>query len=98
VRPAKSTNSFSPADMRLAHRRLQPARPSPVQVAVPRIGEPVGVRRPDTPSTAAPRSHRDDAARDAPRPSRASDADPRRSPAPAGTVGEPNRARLPLLV
>jgi hypothetical protein len=29
-------------DMRLAHRRLQPARPSPVQVAVPGIAEPVG--------------------------------------------------------
>jgi len=40
-------------DMRLAHRRLQPARPSPVQVASTRNSRTRRARRPDTPPTAA---------------------------------------------
>ena len=64
-------------DMDLAHRRLQPAGPGPVEIAEPGIAEPVGARRRGTPPTAAPASRRDGAARDAPRPNRASGADRR---------------------
>ena len=62
-------------DMDLAHRRLQPPGPGPVEIAEPGIAEPVGARRRGTPPTAAPASRRDGAARDAPRPNRASGAD-----------------------
>src|SRR4051794_21112388 len=65
-------------DMGLAHRRLQPARPTRVETAEPGIAEPVGCPA----SVLLPQRRQGHigrgAARDAPRTSRASGADPRR--------------------
>ena len=90
--PAKSTNSFSPASVHLAQRRLQPPDPGPIEIAEPGVAEPVRGRRRGILPKAAPASCSAAAARDAPPPNPAPAAAPSAHPAAADTAA-PRAAR-----